>query len=183
MFLKITILISLLQKIPITINVKGIPIFFEPEIRNETFNFGNILCNTEDDYYADKPNCIKEIKVINKGLRQYRLSITRTKCNLKSTCSIKSIKSKITIIPNNLIILPQSETYFNISINCCESSEIYGEFRLQLTDHNDVKHTESQSFALTATIIMPQIIWNRRDINMNYYRTHKYQEKDQWGSL
>lgn len=68
MFLKITILISLLQKIPITINVKGIPIFFEPEIRNETLNFGNILCNTEDDYYADKPNFIKEIKVINKGL-------------------------------------------------------------------------------------------------------------------
>ncbi|XP_065356796.1 uncharacterized protein LOC135951140 [Calliphora vicina] len=181
--LYITMEFATIEKIPITINVKGIPIFFEPEIRANVLNIGSILCNTEEDYYADKPNYIKVIKVVNKGLRHYRLSITRTKCSAKPTCSINSSKVKLTIKPNNLIVPPLMENSFNILINCCESTTIFSEFRIQLTDQNDVKHMETSSFIMTATFILPQLSWNRREITMNYYRTHKYKEHEQFETV
>ncbi|KAM7351072.1 uncharacterized protein ACRADG_004056 [Cochliomyia hominivorax] len=172
-----------IEKIPITINVKGMPVFFVPEIRNQDLNFGKLLCNTEDEYYADKPNYTTSIKVINRGLRNYRLNITKTKSSSKPSCSVTLIKSKVAITPNNLIICPQSESDFNITINCCEVTTIFSEFRIQLNDLNDVKHTESNRFSIKANAILPQINWNRRDIVMNYYRTHKYQEHDQWETI
>ncbi|KNC22402.1 hypothetical protein FF38_04659, partial [Lucilia cuprina] len=172
-----------IEKIPITIHVKGIPIFFEPEIRDQHLNIDTILSNTEEDYYADKPNFSKQIKVVNKGLRNYRLSIARIKSSAKPTCSLNSSKAKLTLKPNNLLISPLASNYFNIFINCCENTTVYSEFRIQLTDHSDVKHMETSSFILSTTFIMPQLTWNRREITMNYYRRHKFNEHEQWETI
>lgn len=95
-----------IEKIPITIHVKGMPIFFEPEIFIKDINLGVVLCSTEDQYHNDQPNCSQVIKVINKGLRNYRIVITRIKNSAKPSCTINTTKAKIIIKPNNFIMSP-----------------------------------------------------------------------------
>lgn len=172
----------LFQKIPITLHVRGMPLFFEPDIRSNNLDVGYVLCNTEADYNQDKPNFGKTIKVINKGLCDYHIIITRTKCTDKPTCHINFSKSKITIKPNNFVIQSMSEAYFTVFINCCEPCDIFNEFRIDIADVNDMQRAITYRFALQANCVVPQLNWSRRDITMNYFRKHKYQEHDQWGT-
>lgn len=157
------------------------PIFFEPEIRSGGLNMGYILCGVEDEQLSDKPCYSKVIRVINQGDRNYRIIITRIKCSAKPVCSINQSQVKVVVKPNCLTMERRSEDYITISAYACEECSLHNEFRVEIIDVSEPTRIQSTRFVLTAEFIYPQLTWNRKEITMEYHRTHKYKEHDQWG--
>lgn len=157
------------------------PLFFIPDICKDVLDVGYILCNTNEDYIQENANFGKLIKVVNKGLCNYRINITRTKRSDKSRCHVTPLNAKITIKPMNFLVQSMSEACFTIFINCCEPCNIFNEFRMDVTDVNDMQRAQTCRFMLKANCILPQLSWSRCNITMNYFRKHKYQEQEHWG--
>lgn len=156
------------------------PIIFEPEIRNEGVNFGKVSCITEQDYINGQANAIKTIKVINAGERSYRLVFKRLKNSQTTKCSIEASKARTTLEPKFLTLLPESESFIELSAMSCEEVELYNEFRIQIIDANDKNSVQSSRMVVKAEFVQPKVSWNTREIIMYYYRTHKYMEHPQW---
>uniref|UniRef100_A0A1I8MUJ3 Uncharacterized protein n=1 Tax=Musca domestica TaxID=7370 RepID=A0A1I8MUJ3_MUSDO len=171
------------KKIPITIHVEGMPIFFEPDIQLQDFNIGTILCTTENEYYSEISNYTKLIRVVNRGKHSYRIAITKTKSSSKPICHITQIKAKLLIKPNNLVMDPMSQDQFFIVANACEPVSIHNEFRIDIIDLAEPTRKQSSRFVIRGQFSQPELMWNCREIKMDYCRTHKYKEHPQWELL
>uniref|UniRef100_A0A1A9W0K3 Uncharacterized protein n=1 Tax=Glossina brevipalpis TaxID=37001 RepID=A0A1A9W0K3_9MUSC len=172
---------TILQKIPISLTVNGMPLRFEPDICSDELNFGFIICNTEEEYISMKPNYSKTIKVINYGERQYRLNIKTLKTSETRGCAIKKLlRASIHINPLVLTIEPLSVKEFIIWTRACDETSVFNEFRLTITDLMDPKRVETKRLTVRASFVFPQILWNRREITFKYYRTHRHKDFPQW---
>ncbi|XP_073825858.1 uncharacterized protein isoform X2 [Musca autumnalis] len=172
-----------IKKIPITIHAEGMPIYFEPNIQMQDLDIGVILCTTENDFHCDNPNYTKVIRVINRGEHSYRIVVTKTKSTSKPVCNITPTKSKILIKPNSLVMKPMSQDQFILTANTCEPLSVHNEFRIDIVDLREPTRKQSSRFVVTAQFTQPQLVWNRREITMDYCRTHKYREHPQWELL
>ncbi|XP_075147702.1 uncharacterized protein LOC142221779 [Haematobia irritans] len=171
------------KKIAITLHVEGMPIFFEPEIQSETFDIGCVLCSTDEDYNMENPNYSKVIRVLNKGERQYRITVSKTKISSNPTCAVIPHKAKLMVKPNSLLVEPMSEDYLLISSFACEECSIRNEFRIDIIDVSEPTRKQTSRFVIKGQFIHPQLNWSRREILMEYRKTHKYQEQPQWEIL
>uniref|UniRef100_A0A1A9VXN7 Uncharacterized protein n=1 Tax=Glossina austeni TaxID=7395 RepID=A0A1A9VXN7_GLOAU len=118
-------------RIPITLNVSGMPIRFEPDICGGELNFGIIICSTEDEYIDMKPNFSKTIKIINYGERQYRLVIKMLKASEAKGCAVKkSVRANIHIDPLVTTIEALSVKELTIWTRACDET-ILGPFKFK----------------------------------------------------
>ncbi|KAL9924984.1 uncharacterized protein ACN2A1_010385 [Glossina fuscipes fuscipes] len=168
-------------RIPITLNVNGMPIRFEPDICGGELDFGIIICSTEDEYIDSQPNFSKTIKIINYGERQYRLIIKMLKASETKSCAVKkSLRANINIDPLVMTIEALSVKKLTIWTRACDETSIFHEFRLTIVDLTDPKRVETKRVTVRASFIHPQVLWSRRDITFKYYKTHKHKDFQQW---
>ncbi|XP_061398688.1 uncharacterized protein LOC133334406 [Musca vetustissima] len=172
-----------IKKIPIIIHVEGMSIFFEPNIQIENVDIGMILCTTETEFNSETPNYSKTIQVINRGQHSYRIVITKTKTSARPICHMTPIKARLLIKPSSIVMGPMTEDQFVITANACEALSVHNEFRIDIVDLAEPTIKKSSRFVIKAEFTQPQLIWNRREISIDYCRTHKYKEHPQWELL
>lgn len=133
-----------------------------------------------DDYEDNIPNVSQRIRVINKGKRSYRVVFNRVSTGIQK-CSVKKVRAQILVQPKFLLLDPLSESEIIVHAYGCEEASVINSFRVQITDLKDATHVQTSRFTVKATFVYPNINWSKRQVIINYYKTHKFLDHQQWG--
>lgn len=152
----------------------------DPELRKDNLDFGYVLCSTLDEYLENVPNASQRVRVINKGKRSYRVVFNRVSTGSRK-CGLNTIRAHISVNPKFLLLDPLSESEITIQTFACEETSIINSFRVQITELSDATHVQTSRFTVKATFVYPTIYWCRRHVTINYYKTHKFLDYQQWG--
>lgn len=168
------------MEVPITFLVEGVPIYFEPDIR-KGFAAGVLFTDLKEDFQANIYKYKFRVKVINRGLRTYRVGISRLKtynpAMKPSACANQPLTARFEMIPKLLELSPNSEDFIDILISGYEEGEFFSDF---LWDITDVLHPQRKNVikvTAKATFIECEMGWDRKQLTFNYQPSYPLKER------
>ncbi|XP_030384254.1 uncharacterized protein LOC115631593 [Scaptodrosophila lebanonensis] len=168
------------MEIPITFLVEGVPLYFEPNIR-EGFDAGLLITDPVELFQENVYRYRFPVKVINKGRRSYRLVITRLKTysasNRTTACATQSLTARFDMVPKHLLMPPEGIDYLEILVSGMEPGVFYGDFRLEVTDLKYPNRKHVIRVTTKATFVDCQLSWSRRQVVFNYQRCNPLKER------
>ncbi|XP_033235264.1 uncharacterized protein [Drosophila pseudoobscura] len=169
------------MEIPITFLVEGVPLYFEPNIR-EGFDAGLLYTDTKEEFHDKIYNHRFPVKVINKGLRSYRVTITRLKTYAQkngrfSSCSSQPLTARFDIMPKHLYLPPECVETLEIMTSSCQEGVVFSDFLLQVTDQKYPQRKYTIKVTAKATFTDCQLIWNRKQMLFQYHSCEPLRER------
>ncbi|KAH8323278.1 hypothetical protein KR067_004291, partial [Drosophila pandora] len=155
--------------LPITFLVEGVPLYFEPNIR-EGFDFGQLYTDTRTQFQDGTYNHRFPVRVINKGLRAYRVIIIRLSSIGPETshCALHALTARFDVDPKNLYLHPNGEEKLDLLASSYVEGRCTGDFLLQVIDQKYPQRKHIIRIRVTAKFVEAQLNWSPRQLNFKY---------------
>ncbi|ALC39538.1 CG15824 [Drosophila busckii] len=159
------------MEIPITFLVEGVPLYFEPDIK-KGYDAGLLFTDSKEDFNANIFMHRFKVKVINRGQRYYRVSISRLKTYNPtlsvSACTSLPLMARFEIQPKLLELSPNSFDYMEVLISAYEEGVYQAEFMLNITDIKYPQRKHILKVTIKATFVDCQLQWSPRQLNFHF---------------
>ncbi|XP_041631898.1 uncharacterized protein [Drosophila kikkawai] len=168
--------------VPITFRVEGVPLYFEPNIR-EGFDAGLLYTDTKEQFQNGIFTHRFPVRVINKGFRAYRILIIRLNSIGPGTdpnpapCSTHGLTARFDMEPKNLYLDPNSETRLDIVASSYVEGHATGDFLLQVVDQKYPTSKHIIRVSVQAEFVECQLLWSPKQLNFNYKRCDPLRER------
>ncbi|XP_037957607.1 uncharacterized protein LOC119687388 isoform X2 [Teleopsis dalmanni] len=162
--------------VPIQFLIEGMPICFYQDI-TKGVDFGTLLINTKKNFLDEVALYTINVRAVNRGHRDYKLLITKLRIG-PPKCSTEEIKGICNVEPKMMMLESGEEKNILISANAFAATQLCSEFRIQITDQSFKQRVSNISFTVKANFIEPQLDWQPKSINIEYYRTHKFYDRE-----
>ncbi|XP_017074987.2 LOW QUALITY PROTEIN: uncharacterized protein LOC108110432 [Drosophila eugracilis] len=167
--------------LPITFLVEGVPLYFEPDIR-QGFYAGLLFTDTKEQFQDGIYQHRFPIRVINKGHRSYRILIIRLNtygpgANTTSACSTNALTSRFDMEPKNIFMSPSCESQLDILASSYVEGHATGDFLLQVIDQKYPQRKHIIRVRASADFMDCQLLWNPKQVNFNYKRCEPLKER------
>ncbi|KAH8278034.1 hypothetical protein KR026_003841, partial [Drosophila bipectinata] len=155
--------------LPITFLVEGVPLYFEPNIR-EGFDFGQLYTDTLPQFQDGIYNHRFPVRVINKGRRAYRVVIIRLSSIGPETshCALHALTSRFDMDPKNLYLPPNCEERLDLLASSYVEGRCIGDFLLQVIDQKYPQRKHIIRVRVTAKFVDAQLTWSPKQVNFDY---------------
>ncbi|SPP79109.1 uncharacterized protein LOC117582439 [Drosophila guanche] len=160
------------MEIPITFLVEGVPLYFEPNIR-QGFDAGQLYTDTKEQFQQNVYNHRFPVKVINKGFRTYRITVTRLKTYAQakgrySPCASQALTARFDITPKHLYLPSGCEERLEILISSWQEGVVLSDFLLQVTDQKYPQRKYTIKVTAKAEFVECQLVWSRKQLLFEY---------------
>ncbi|XP_068141752.1 uncharacterized protein [Drosophila tropicalis] len=157
-----------IMELPITFLVEGVPLYFYPNIR-KGFNTGLLYTDTKESFHNNIYSHRFPVKVINRGLRAYRVQITRLKVygtNLArgGACSIQPLTARLDIMPKHIMMPSGGEEHLEIMASSYSPGTFFCDFLLEVTDLKYPQRKFVIKINTQATFIESQLSWQPKQL-------------------
>ncbi|XP_017132038.1 uncharacterized protein LOC108149140 isoform X1 [Drosophila elegans] len=167
--------------IPITFLVEGVPLYFEPDIR-QGFDAGLLYTDTKEQFQESLYQHRFPIRVINKGRRSYRILIIRLNtygpgANVSSACANNALTSRFDMEPKNLYMSPSDENQLDILASSYVEGHATGDFLVQVIDQKYPQRKHIIRIRTSADFVDVQLHWSPKQVIFNYKRCEPLKER------
>ncbi|KAH8282977.1 hypothetical protein KR054_011387, partial [Drosophila jambulina] len=168
--------------VPITFRVEGVPLYFEPNIR-EGFDAGLLYTDTREQFQDGIFTHRFPIRVINKGRRTYRILIIRLNTVGPGTdrdtgaCTTHALTARFDMEPKSMYLDPNSESELDILASSYVEGHATGDFLLQVVDQKYPTSKHIIRVSVQADFVECQLIWSPKQLNFNYKRCDPLKER------
>uniref|UniRef100_A0A6P4E058 Uncharacterized protein LOC108037644 n=1 Tax=Drosophila rhopaloa TaxID=1041015 RepID=A0A6P4E058_DRORH len=167
--------------IPITFLVEGVPLYFEPDIR-QGFYAGLLYTDTKEQFQEGFYQHRFPIRVINKGHRAYRILIIRLNsygpgAKVSSACSTNALTARFDMEPKNIYMSPSCESQLDIMASSYVEGHATGDFLLQVIDQKYPQRKHIIRITTSADFVDCLLHWSPRQVNFNYKRCEPLKER------
>ncbi|EDW03468.1 GH10488 [Drosophila grimshawi] len=170
------------MEIPIEFLVEGVPLYFEPNIR-EGFDAGQLFMDTKERFTAQIFKYSFPVRVINRGFRNYRLNISRLNTYnpaLKaSSCVFQPLTARFDITPKLLEVPSQREQMLEILVTSYEEGVFFCDFLMIVTDLKYPKRKQMIRFTVKAKFTECQLVWDRKQLTFHFEPKDPLKERPQ----
>lgn len=160
--------------VPITFRVEGVPLYFEPNIR-EGFDAGQLYTDTREQFQDGVFTHRFPVKVINKGFRAYRILIIRLNSmgpgadSSSSPCVTHALTARFDMEPKNLYLAPSSEVQLDIMASSYVAGHGTGDFLLQVVDQKYPTSKHIIRVSVQAEFVECQLLWCPKQVNYSLF--------------
>ncbi|KAH8412221.1 hypothetical protein KR009_000536, partial [Drosophila setifemur] len=170
-----------IMMLSITFLVEGVPLYFEPNIR-EGFDFGQLYTNTREQFQDGAYTHRRPVKVINKGHRAYRVLIIRLnsfgpEVAGSPACAIHALTARFDMEPKNLYLRPSCEEQVDILASSYVQGHATGDFLLQVIDQKYPQRKHIIRVRVTADFVECLLAWSPKQVNFNYKRCEPLKQR------
>ncbi|KAH8237861.1 hypothetical protein KR032_004475, partial [Drosophila birchii] len=159
--------------VPITFRVEGVPLYFEPNIR-EGFDAGMLYTDTREQFQDGIFTHRFPVRVINKGRRTYRILIIRLNTigpgneRNPAPCTTHALTARFDMEPKSLYLDPNSESQLDILASSYVEGHATGDFLVQVVDQKYPTSKHIIRVSVQADFVECQLYWSPKQLNFNY---------------
>ncbi|XP_064539581.1 uncharacterized protein LOC135429246 isoform X1 [Drosophila montana] len=169
-------------EIPITFLVEGVPIYFDPNIK-EGFDAGLLFTDTKENFMANIYRYRFPVKLTNLGHRSYRLNVTRlttyNPAKKTSACVNQPLTARFDLQPKLLEVPPEGEDYMEIMMTSYEEGTYFCDFMMVVTDLKYPQRKQVIRMTFKAQFGECQLTWDRKQLNFNFQPNDPLKERSQ----
>ncbi|KAH8357028.1 hypothetical protein KR200_002314, partial [Drosophila serrata] len=168
--------------VPIIFRVEGVPLYFEPNIR-EGFDAGMLYTDTREQFQDGIFSHRFPVRVINKGHRTYRILIIRLNSigpgNERDggPCTTHGLTARFDMEPKSMYLDPNSECQLNIMASSYVEGHATGDFLVQVVDQKYPTSKHIIRVSVQADFVECQLHWSPKQLNFNYKRCEPLKER------
>ncbi|XP_030565461.1 uncharacterized protein LOC115765868 isoform X2 [Drosophila novamexicana] len=170
------------MEIPITFLVEGVPIYFEPNIK-EGFDAGLLFTDTKENFMANIYRYRFPVKLTNLGHRSYRLNVTRlttySPAKKTSACVNQPLTARFDLQPKLLEVPAESEDNMEIMMTSYEEGLYFCDFMMVVTDMKYPQRKQVIRMTIKAQFGECQLTWDRKQLNFNFQPNDPLKERPQ----
>lgn len=169
-------------EIPITFLVEGVPIYFDPDIR-DGLDAGVLFTDTQEHFMAMIYPYHYSIKLTNKGFRSYRLNVTRlttyNPAKKTSSCVNQPLTARFDIHPKVVELHPRADQFIDIMMTSYEEGLYFCDFMLVVTDLKYPQRKHVIRLTVQAQFIEGQLTWDQKCLNFVFQPSYPLAQRPQ----
>ncbi|EDW13046.2 uncharacterized protein Dmoj_GI18006 [Drosophila mojavensis] len=169
-------------EIPITFLVEGVPIYFDPDIR-DGLDAGVLFTDTQEHFQAMIYPYHYSVKLTNKGFRSYRLNVTRlttyNPAKKTSACVNQPLTARFDIYPKVVELHPRADDFIDIMMTSYEEGVYFCDFMLVVTDLKYPQRKHVIRLTVQAQFIEGQLTWDRKCLNFEFQPSYPLRQRPQ----
>ncbi|KAH8244579.1 hypothetical protein KR038_007057, partial [Drosophila bunnanda] len=168
--------------VPIIFRVEGVPLYFEPNIR-EGFDAGTLYTDTREQFQDGIFSHRFPVRVINRGRRTYRILIIRLNSigpgndRNPGACTTHALTARFDMEPKSMYLEPNSEAQLDIMASSYVEGHATGDFLVQVVDQKYPTSKHIIRVGVQADFVECQLLWSPKQLNFDYKRCDPLRER------